>query len=254
MIGDSVITTPLLRKLSTSNIATFLLNYQLKLKAAIPRLTDKNYHILRYKQYQLKFDESARLLIAKRFVLSKIKTQITGLPLKKYQKLVETSSSITSLMGLEGTVSSIYFGKAFVDYGWKARLPRLKNDYLNVLLDIGYTIMFNYILALTESSGLDIYAGYLHTDYYNRPSLVCNIMESYRYIVDKVIIKVLRKKIMTVDDFDQIDGGWKLKTSDQPKESLAKALELITSEITANQELFTKNIEQFKQYVLDYNL
>ena len=57
---------------------------------------------------------------------------------------------------------SIYFHKLygnqdnltyFDNVQWNGRKPRIKNDYINVTLDIGYTILFNIVDAIEERFG-----------------------------------------------------------------------------------------------------
>ena len=49
------------------------------------------------------------------------------------------------LLGIEGNFSSIYFKKHFESIGWNNRAPQAREDIPNLLLDIGYTYLFNYV-------------------------------------------------------------------------------------------------------------
>ena len=51
-------------------------------------------------------------------------------------------------------------------------------------MDIGYTMLFNYIEAILNIYGFDIYKGNLHKEFYKRISLVCDMIEPFRPIVD----------------------------------------------------------------------
>ena len=68
-------------------------------------------------------------------------------------------------------------------------------------LDIGYTMLFNIVDAMLQIYGFDTYYGVFHRCFYMRKSLVCDIMEPMRPIIDYEIrkaIKSLRKKCTTI--------------------------------------------------------
>ena len=64
-----------------------------------------------------------------------------------------------------------------------------KSDYINVTLDIGYTMLFNMVDAILQVYGFDTYYGVFHRCFYMRKSLVCDIMEPMRPIIDYEIRK-----------------------------------------------------------------
>lgn len=104
-------------------------------------------------------------------------------------------------MGIEGVSAKIYFQSLFSKYDWKKREPQTKIDIINTLLDIGYTILFNFIDCLLEMYGFDTYVGILHTQFYHRKSLVCDIVEPFRPIIDYTIVKALNLSQIDERDF-----------------------------------------------------
>ena len=52
-------------------------------------------------------------------------------------------------------------------------------------MDIGYTYLFNFIDALLRLYGFDTYLGFYHKEFYQRKSLVCDVVEPFRCIIDK---------------------------------------------------------------------
>ena len=87
-------------------------------------------------------------------------------------------------MGIEGSAARVYFPRVFSNVNWKGRKPRIKNDYINTTLDIGYTMLFNIVDAILQVYGFDTYYGVFHKCFYMRKSLVCDIMEPMRPIID----------------------------------------------------------------------
>ncbi len=58
--------------------------------------------------------------------------------------------------------------ESFKDFEWNGRQPRVKRDKINLLMDIGYTVLFNYIEAILNIYGFDIYKGNLHKEFYKK--------------------------------------------------------------------------------------
>lgn len=168
--------------------------------------------MLRQKQYHYN-----KLEIAQYLVHAKINQQIQNLklirqkgePLKdaisnlsEYQnKIFNSSIELHDLLGIEGMASKVYFKNYFGDIGWSGRKPRVKHDTINVLLDIGYTQLFYLMEALLNLYGFDIYKGYYHQVFYQRKSLVCDMVEPFRPWVDRRIRKAYRLNQVHEDDF-----------------------------------------------------
>lgn len=121
-------------------------------------------------------------------------------------KLVRSRPDNYEIMGIEGVVAKVYFNRLFKEFEWNGRQPRVKRDKINLLMDIGYTILFNYIEAILNIYGFDVYKGNLHKEFYKRKSLVCDIIEPFRPIIDYKIRKCM--KLRQLDNYKYtIDNG-----------------------------------------------
>ncbi len=136
-----------------------------------------------------------------------------------YIASIDACDSIRSVMGVEGSASKVYFKNYFDNVIWKGRKPRVKFDMVNALLDIGYTILFSYIDAVTSLFGFDRYYGLLHQQFYMRKSLVCDLVEPFRVIIDHQIKKSINLGQFKEKDFDIYDGKWCLKYKKSPEYS-----------------------------------
>lgn len=85
-----------------------------------------------------------------------------------------------------------------------------------VTLDIGYTMLFNMVDAILQVYGFDTYYGVFHRCFYMRKSLVCDIMEPMRPIIDYEIRKAANLGQCKIDDFEQFDQRWVLKYKKNP--------------------------------------
>lgn len=116
-----------------------------------------------------------------------------------------------SLLGVEGSASRVYFSQMFNNTDWRGRKPRIKSDMINTCLDIGYTILFNLIDALVNVYGFDEYYGVLHTCFYMRKSLICDLMEPFRPIIDYATRKAINLKQIKKEDFKINNGRYLLE-------------------------------------------
>lgn len=209
--GDYCLTTGLLDRSKKFGFSIVFMTPNLRVTAMLPSKAEGNV-LLRKKQY-----EYASAEIAARVISNKIHNQCAVLK-KKRKKSEEEKEVIKKLeqfekdvvmpglngqeiMGIEGISAKLYFKSLFSDYGWKGRQPRTKSDMTNTLMDIGYTILFNIVNALLEMYGFDVYVGMLHTQFFQRKSLVCDLEEPFRPIVDAAILKALNLGQVNERDF-----------------------------------------------------
>lgn len=209
--GDYCLTTGLLDRSKKFGFSIVFMTPNLRVTAMLPSKAEGNV-LLRKKQY-----EYASAEIAARVISNKIHNQCAVLK-KKRKKSEEEKEVIKKLeqfekdvvmpglsgqeiMGIEGISAKLYFKSLFADYCWKGRQPRTKIDMTNTLMDIGYTILFNIVNALLEMYGFDVYVGILHTQFFHRKSLVCDLEEPFRPIIDAAILKALNLGQVNERDF-----------------------------------------------------
>ena len=131
--------------------------------------------------------------------------------LDKLMEALKTETDYLTIMGIEGNAAKIYFPRMYENVKWTGRKPRIKNDYINVTLDIGYTMLFNIVDAILQVYGFDTYYGVFHRCFYMRKSLVCDIMEPMRPIVDYAIRRAINLGQCKNDDFEEYNNQWHLK-------------------------------------------
>lgn len=214
IIGEITLTSKLIQEANDFGVSFFLLKRSFNLYASIQSIAEGNY-LLRMLQYKL--DEKAELTLAKKLILNKINNQLKlikpQLETTKYKQLllktskdVENSKDSQSLMGTEGNISKLYFTTYFESIDWLRRVPRTKQDTPNLLLDIGYTFLFNFIDSLLQLYGFDTYKGIYHKLFFQRKSLSCDIMEPFRCIIDKALLKAYNLNQIDEKDF-KFQGG-----------------------------------------------
>ena len=160
---------------------------------------------------------------------------------------LNTSSDIDGyeVMGIEGVAAKVYFNRLYKDVEWNGRQPRVKRDKINLLMDIGYTILFNYIEAILNIYGFDIYKGNLHKEFYKRKSLVCDIIEPFRPIVDYKIKKGINLKQFEKYEYLLDNGQYNINWKDGIDYML-----IILEEINKYKEKIFRYIQQYYRWVM----
>jgi len=221
IIGNATFTSVLIQKLIQEGAIMVLADRNYSPYCLIGGETEGNF-LLREKQYR----DQNQLIKACWIIGNKIQNQILLLQNRRNKTIEEKEiiRKITilqndaiktddpkSLLGLEGNASKLFFCSYFGEFGWHGRKPRTKYDELNTLLDIGYTYLFNFIEAHLRLYGFDIYRGFYHTDFYQRKSLVCDLEEPFRCIVDEALHRALALNQFNKTDFKVEKGEYHLK-------------------------------------------
>ena len=227
VVGSTTITTEIIKKSKQHGFSICLFSTTFKLYEIIGHKIEGN-TLLHKKQYS---HESIDL--GKQIIINKIYNQARAIEkirdksdrqkqaIQKLKdsayKLATNEYSLLQILGIEGTASKLYFNNIFDTTGWERRCPRIKPDFINSTLDIGYTILFNVIDALLRIYGFDTYYGVLHRCFYMRKSLVCDIMEPFRPIVDMRIRKGINWGEIKESDFKKIGNKLQLEWKYSPK-------------------------------------
>lgn len=213
VVGHITVTTPLIEKCKRFGVTLIVVKPSLRPVFFWGNTAEANF-LLRQRQYGMKKDD---LSIARVLITNKIKNQRQtlidtrrkdGLTLSAIERCDDCASmsaiatEYSELMGLEGLASRIFFEAYYQDMGWDTRRPRTKCDALNATLDIGYTILFNYTECFLRMFGFDPYVGVFHRMWFKRKSLVCDIMEPFRCIIDKTTRTAFHRKQFSEKDFD----------------------------------------------------
>ena len=237
VIWDFTITSKLVSKLQEFGIWIQVLSHNLKPKFYISNPLEGNF-LLRQKQYNFPYN----LEYAKQLIFQKTTNQLTLLQnirkkdeelkadIKKIKTLIskiEQVNDFASLRWIEWNIAKLYFQNYFKQQNRVARLPRTKFDIVNFLMDIGYTYLFYFIEANLNLYGFDTYKGVFHTQFFERKSLVCDLQEPFRPIIDRKIKNAFSLKQINEKDFKKKNGSYYLPFDKQSHYSALFLEELI---------------------------
>jgi CRISP-associated protein Cas1 len=222
VVGECTLTSVLFRKAKELGVSIFLLKNNFDCYAQVTAMASGNY-MLRTKQYHASVHEEFE--IAKKLVAHKIVNQSQLLKERKllvdsFDHQIETAIKAKddmTLRGIEGSASRVFYQTYFKSIRWRRRMPRAKPDPANVLLDIGYTFLFNMTDSLLSLFGFDTYKGVYHKLFFQRKSLACDLMEPMRCIIDRQLLKSYNLKQIDEKDFFCKNDIWSLPYNKQKK-------------------------------------
>ncbi|MGN1113788.1 MAG: type I-C CRISPR-associated endonuclease Cas1c [Oscillospiraceae bacterium] len=119
------------------------------------------------------------------------------------------------ILGIEGSCAKAYFEifnrlilKQKGDFEINYRNKRPPLDRVNAMLSFLYTIATSWCASALESVGLDSQCGFYHALRSGRESLVCDMVEEFRCIVERLVLTMINLKMIKADDFEtQLSGA-----------------------------------------------
>lgn len=258
--GKGAITFDAIELLSDNDVDLIAIDWKGNIKYRLSSMEHNNVEIRKQQYYALNDNRSGYL--AKKFIESKIKNQkatLTTLAKSKNQKnflinqrdkldnllkaldniQIKPSKKIRSdIFGIEGIASYEYWlGFRHIiseEYDFLKRSGRGAPDPVNAMLNYSYAILASEVLKSLHTSGLDPYAGFLHSDRYARKSLVFDLMEEFRQqIVDKSVLKLVNRNQIEKDDFELRQGMMYIHESCR-KLLIKTILDKLNNDITFN--------------------
>lgn len=209
--GKGYVSTEAMAILSENNRHVILVDSYGKLQTMIEpvmsSLTASKYRIGQYDTFR---DESKRKYLTKQIIRSKIESQIRFLKSTEKElqlsKLEEHLTLLTenNVSKIEAVSSRIYFCEytKIIDerFEFKSRNSPLRvkkdraTDVINALLNYGYAVLAGEISKFIHGIGLDPYYGFMHKNHTSFQSLVYDMMEPFRWLVECAVWKMSEAK------------------------------------------------------------
>jgi len=205
--------------------------------------------LIRRRQLEI-YDISEGLNLAKEWGLKKLDNQMDlldrlrktrdekRLELERYIEEIENSreqmkrlrgtidARRQDMLGLEGRASRAYFEALSAvmpeKYRFSGRSRNPAKDEFNALLNYGYGVLYSLVEKACIIAGLDPYVGFLHTDSYNKMSLVFDIIEMFRIYIDETVVYLFTRRMVKDEFFEPLEQGMGL--SKDGKAALIEAI------------------------------
>ncbi|MCX7985598.1 MAG: type V CRISPR-associated endonuclease Cas1 [Bacteroidales bacterium] len=220
IIGHATLTSGLLERSKKFGFPIVMFSYSFRPYGIWNSPVEGNF-LLRKKQYEYDAIDIARKLVKNKIhnqllLLKSIRTKSKETKhtielIEKYHIQTDEAEDLQGLLGIEGVSTRLFFATWFSDIGWIGRRPRTKCDCINTCLDIGYTLLFYFIETMLNLYGFDVYQGVYHRNFYQRKSLVCDLVEPFRCIIDHRVKKAFHLQQIKSDDFIEVKGQYLLK-------------------------------------------
>lgn len=124
------------------------------------------------------------------------------------------------VMGLEGVAGRVYFQSlSWVvpeKYRFSGRSRRPAKDPFNAVLNYCYGILYSRVEKACIIAGLDPFVGFLHTDNYNKKSLVFDLIESFRIFAELPAVYLFTGRKIKDDFFHYEDKAVSLNRAGKP--------------------------------------
>lgn len=221
--------------------------------------------LIRRKQLEVA-EKDEGLELAKEWIVTKFDNQIDFLKklansrpekqekIEEYaKKLEELKSSLLnlkgtvdekrgSLMGLEGSAGRIYFESlSFIvpeRFEFEGRSRQPAKDEFNCLLNYAYGVLYSLVEKGCIIAGLDPYVGFIHTDNYNKKSLVFDLIDMFRIFAEAAVVYLFSQRKVKKECFDPIKDGMTLN-----KEGKAVLIEALNENLEKTVRYRGRNIK-----------
>jgi len=197
-----------------------------------------------------KFDNQIELLLDMRKTRTHVSAEITAY----IDKLRESRAKLDTIegpidevrgtiMGIEGSAGRIYFDAlSFLipdRFKFNGRSRNPAKDEFNTLLNYAYGVLYGKVEKACIIAGLDPYVGMIHTDHYNKKSMVFDLIENYRAWADEVVMKLFASRQVKKELFDQLENGFTLN-----KEGKAVLIQALTGFLDESIRYGGRNIKR----------
>lgn len=124
------------------------------------------------------------------------------------------------IMGLEGTAGRAYYSclsKIMPEkYRFKGRSRRPAKDPFNAVLNYCYGVLYSRVEKACIIAGLDPFVGFMHTDNYNKKSLVFDLIEPFRIFAEQTAVYLFTGKKAKDEYFDFREHSCSLNDKGKP--------------------------------------
>ncbi|MBF0564913.1 MAG: CRISPR-associated endonuclease Cas1 [Nitrospirae bacterium] len=158
-------------------------------------------------QYCLSF---ARVIISAKINNSYVilrRNSIDSKELKNLSRKAENAEDADTLRGYEGAAAKIYFGefaKLAAPFEFNGRTYRPPDGPVNVMLSLGYTLLYNRLAAVVRDKGYNPRLGFFHKGRGTHAALASDLMEELRHIPERIVLSLIHRGEIRQQDFSTV--------------------------------------------------
>jgi CRISPR-associated protein Cas1 len=121
------------------------------------------------------------------------------------------AQDLDTLRGVEGMAAALYFGQFSKllknrDLAFSGRNRRPPRDPVNACLSFAYALLGTIAETEVLRSGLDPLVGFFHQPLEGRPSLMLDLLEEFRPMMDTLVLRLINRRQLGPLDFERRGG------------------------------------------------
>lgn len=160
--------------------------------------------------------------------------------LKEIELSLSSCDNKDSLRGKEGAASAMYwahFRNLVAPLRFPGRSYRPPDGPVNSLLSIGYSILYHRMAESISASGLNPWEGIYHSPRGSHMALASDLIEQYRFLVDRMVLALIHTKQISNDDFiENLYNKYKRLSSTAMKKFIHRYELTMRTEITIGEK------------------
>ncbi len=228
LFGEARFNKKLLEFLTMNRITLHIYNYHGYYMGSYYPRVHYNSCFMTLKQAEHYLDGERRLDLAKRMVRGSLENMIKTMryyearigglldyisDVQGFLEMVDQQGGVEELMGVEGNARRRYYQSFNIIVGREGfqflrRERRPPRSMLNALISFGNSLLYATVLGEIYKTHLDPRIGFVHTVNSRRFSLVMDVADIFKPVIsDRVIFKLLNKRILSETDFRREAGG-----------------------------------------------
>lgn len=220
LFGNHHITTPALRAAMAQNVCVHMADGMGKYQGTAWGGEPLSGHDLWLKQQQVFGDPSHCLRLARDIVKNRLLNMVEVLrnrtdtghkEIRLLARQLERAKDLKQLNGYEGSAAARYFRVIATllpdSFEFDGRNRQPPKDPFNVLLSLGYSMLYGYTDSMLRVAGLLPWQGFYHQPRGLHRALASDLMEPFRHLVERKALAMVRKGQINRRDFYHTSDG-----------------------------------------------
>lgn len=255
LLGRHNITTPALTESMVFNIPLHFASMTGKYQGVVwngqtgakgSQLWLKQQQIFSEPQHALRI---SREIVGARLANSRETLRSRGKPTQPLDGLIaklDSAQTLAELNGLEGSGARFYFS-AFKEllpneFGFNERNRQPPLDPFNALLSLGFSVLYSCLETILRTDGLLPWQGVYHQPHGKHATLVSDLMEPFRHIVERQALGMIKRREIKLEDFYNAEQNACYIKKEPRNHYLGQLMAKFDSKIAVKSELEGKNI------------
>ncbi len=259
LLGAHHITTPLAQHCLRNGIDIHYLSHTGKYLGALTSVHNNNQYKTNLWLAQEEFltDDDNRLRLSKAIMTARLHNMRKTLVNYQHKhtsaidnklRQLPSAKDLHELRGYEGLATRFYYLQMNIllkdsGFTFENRNRRPPKDPVNVLLSLGYTILYNYLNSFLLTQSLNPDRGFYHYTQSNSVALCSDLIEPFRHWIERAVITVIRRKQIQTKHFYYHNQGCCL-TAEGRKIYLRHLVQMLESSSKHGNVFKQRNIEK----------